>query len=129
MCARIRNVRIFHIVAPGVWAEASRRGVYLPAGFTADGFVHFSFADQVARTANARYRDEPGLVVVEVESDDVPSELRVEDSYGAGEEFPHVYGPVPTAAAVAVHELTRGPDGDWRFSPPDGAAGSASPGR
>ncbi|MGH8859979.1 MAG: DUF952 domain-containing protein [Jatrophihabitantaceae bacterium] len=116
-------MRIFHIVTPSVWAAAAT--TYVPAGFDADGFVHFSFAGQVARTANAIYRDEPELIVVEVESDDVPAELRVEDSYGSGEEFPHVYGPVPVAAAVATRPLRRDADGDWTFSPGP-ATGSAS---
>ena len=115
-------VQIFHIVAPSDWALATERGTYLPAGFDADGFVHFSFADQVARVANAIYRDEPDLMVVEIESDAVPAELRIEDSYGAGEEFPHVYGPIPTEAAVATHPLTRTENGDWAFSP--GGAGA-----
>ncbi|HEY2298076.1 MAG TPA: DUF952 domain-containing protein [Jatrophihabitans sp.] len=118
------DVRIFHIVAPSDWAAAEQRGAYLPAGFAADGFVHFSFAGQVARVANALYRDAPDLIVVEIESDDVPAELRVEDSYGAGEEFPHVYGPIPTAAAVGRHRLERDPSGDWVFSAAAGGPAS-----
>jgi uncharacterized protein (DUF952 family) len=109
-------VRIFHIVSPTVWAAASEQGSYLPAGFDSDGFVHFSFANQVERVANAIYRGEPDLMVVEIESDAVPAELRVEDSYGAGEEFPHIYGPIPTDAAVATHPLTRTESGDWAFT-------------
>jgi len=120
-------VRIFHIVAPSEWAAAGQRGSYSPAAYAADGFVHFSFADQVARVANARYRDAPELVVVEVESDDVPAPLRIEDTYGAGERFPHVYGAVPTSAAVAVHPLERDAFGEWAFSGDAGAP--ARPGR
>jgi uncharacterized protein (DUF952 family) len=111
------GVRIFHIVAPSAWAEATERGTYLPASYETDGFVHFSFADQVESVANAIYRDEPDLVVVEVDSEAVPAELRVEDCYEAGEQFPHVYGPIPTDAAVATHSLTRSSAGDWVFSP------------
>jgi uncharacterized protein (DUF952 family) len=110
-------VRIFHIVAPGVWARAQEGGTYLPAGYEQDGFVHCSFADQVAQVANARYREAPELIVVEIESDAVPAEVRVEDSYGAGEEFPHVYGPIPVEAAVAVHPLLRADGGAWTFNP------------
>jgi uncharacterized protein (DUF952 family) len=117
-------VRIFHIVAPVTWAEATQRGTYLPAAYEADGFVHFSFADQVESVANAIYRDEPDLIVVEIDSDSVPADLRVEDCYEAGEEFPHVYGPIPTGAAVATHPLTRTSGGDWTFSP-RGASGRA----
>ena len=62
-------MRIFHIVRPTAWSAAQATGQYTPVGFEADGFVHFSFAHQVARVANAIYRHEPELVVVEVESD------------------------------------------------------------
>ena len=117
-------MRIFHIVAPSDWNAARLKGEYVPAGFAADGFVHFSFAGQVTRVANAIYREDPDLVVVEVESDAVPAELRIEDSYGAGEEFPHVYGVIRTDAAVAVHPLDRDASGDWVFTA--GAGGPAS---
>ncbi|WP_375484044.1 DUF952 domain-containing protein [uncultured Jatrophihabitans sp.] len=111
-------MRLFHLVTPQAWAAAVEAGEYRPASLAAEGFVHFSFAEQVAGTANLLYRDEPELVVVEVDTDAVPAEVRVEDTYGHGAEFPHVYGPVPTAAAVAVHPLARGANGDWTFTPP-----------
>jgi uncharacterized protein (DUF952 family) len=119
-------VQIFHIVDRATWAAAVATGEYVPAAFAQDGFVHFSFADQVAGVANARYRNEPDLIVVELDAD--PSEVVVEDSYGSGVEFPHVYRPIPTSAAVATHELQRDDTGDWAFST-GGAAGSAWPDR
>jgi uncharacterized protein (DUF952 family) len=123
-------MRIFHIIAPDVWAEAVKCGEYRPASVWTEGFVHFSFADQVAGTANLAYRDEPDLVVVEVESDRVDAELKVEDSYRGGTEFPHVYGAIPPESAVAIHPLRRATDGSWTFSvTSDGAAAPASPDR
>jgi uncharacterized protein (DUF952 family) len=119
-------VRIFHIVDRTAWAAASEQGEYVPDGFARDGFVHFSFADQVARVANAIYRDEPDLIVVEVELPD--DGVVVEDCYDAGEAFPHVYRPIPTEAAVAVHALGRTASGDWQFSAGD-ASGPANPDR
>ena len=110
-------MRLFHLVVPEVWSAAVSVGEYRPPSLAAEGFVHFSFAEQVTGTANLRYRDEPDLVVVEIDPDAVGAELRVEDSYGSGTEFPHVYGPVPTAAAVAVHPLARTATGDWHFAP------------
>ena len=117
-------MRIFHIVDRGVWAAAVADGEYVPAAFAQDGFVHLSFAHQVAQVANARYRDASELIVVEVDPSDL--EVVVEDSYGAGEEFPHVYAAIPVAAAVRTHELTRDGNGDWTFSPdvPRGASAS-----
>lgn len=109
-----RPVRIFHIVDRSTWESAGDE--YVPASFEDDGFVHFSFADQVARVANSLYRDEPELIVVEIDPDAVPARLVVEDCYEAGEQFPHIYGPIPRTAEVARHELTRTSDGDWAFS-------------
>jgi uncharacterized protein (DUF952 family) len=120
-------MRIFHIVDPEEWTKAVEHGAYVPAAFAADGFVHFSFADQVVRVANALYRDASDLVVVEIDPDGL--DLVIEDCYEAGEEFPHVYQPVPTGAAVAVHPLTRGSDGAWHFAVIDDEGGPASRGR
>jgi uncharacterized protein (DUF952 family)/lysophospholipase L1-like esterase len=116
---------LFHIVAPADWPSS---GVYRPASLTEQGFVHFSFADQVTGVANAWYADAAELVVVEVDAAALGAELRVEDSYAAGEAFPHGYGPVPVSAAVAVHPLVRTAAGDWEFTL-GGAAVRAVPGR
>jgi uncharacterized protein (DUF952 family) len=106
-------VRLFHLVAPRAWTEAMTAGEYRPASLAAEGFVHFSFAEQVEDVANARYASALELQVVEFE---VPRErVVVEDSYGSGTAYPHVYGHIDTAWAVTVHPLSR-TDGRWRFS-------------
>jgi uncharacterized protein (DUF952 family) len=107
-------MQIFHIVDRHAWDEADARGEYVPAAFAPDGFVHFSFADQVAGVANALYRDESDLIVVEFDAD--PADVVVEDSYGSGTEFPHVYRPIDPASAVATHELGRDDRGAWVFT-------------
>ncbi len=119
-------MRIFHIVEPVVWADALVGRQYRPQSLVDEGFVHFSFADQVAEVANARYRDVGELCVVEVDSGALVHDIRVEDSYGSGTRFPHVYGPVPTAAAVAVHRLERGENGAYTFSPGARSGGAST---
>jgi uncharacterized protein (DUF952 family)/lysophospholipase L1-like esterase len=104
---------LFHIVAPAEWPAV---GQYRPASLAEHGFVHFSFADQVEGVANERFRDEPELLVVELDAAALGVEVRVEDSYGAGIAFPHGYGPVPVSAAVAAEPLVRAPDGRWQFT-------------
>jgi uncharacterized protein (DUF952 family) len=116
---------LFHIVAPADWPAA---GDYRPASLAEEGFVHLSFLDQVDGVLNDRFRDAAELVVVELDPTVLAAEVRVEDSYGTGIAFPHVYGPIPTAAAVAEHPLSRAADGAWRFSLA-GASAAASPGR
>jgi len=106
---------LFHIVAPAVWAPAVEVGRYEPPSLAEQGFVHFSWRHQVARTANLIYHDETDLIVVEFDPAGIPDPVVTEDLYDAGEEFPHVYAAVPTAAATAVHPLVRDDRGDWVF--------------
>ena len=109
--------QLFRLLAPGEWPTA---GEYAPASLAAEGFVHLSYAGQVAGTANRHYRDAAELVAVELDPARLGVEVRVEDSYGSGTAYPHAYGPIPADAAVAVHPLVRGPDGDWTFTPSAG---------
>jgi uncharacterized protein (DUF952 family) len=116
---------LFHIVDRSAWQNAVDRGEYRAESLGREGFIHCSFASQVAGVANARYRDVEGLCVVELDPARLGARVVVEDSYGSGTAFPHVYGPIVATAAVRVHELRRDADGDYRFSP-SGAAGAAS---
>lgn len=113
---------LFHLVAPGEWPTA---GSYRPTSLDTEGFVHFSFADQIEGSANRHYGAAPDLAVVEVDPALLGVPVRVEDSYGSGVAFPHAYGPVPVAAALAVRALQRGAEGRWRVNPGDAATAGA----
>ena len=87
--------RLFHIVARADWPAC---GEYRPASLATEGFVHCSFAEQVAGSVRRYYRDVPDLMVVEFDPSRV-GPVEVENG------FPHIYGPVPVSAAVAVHRI------------------------
>ena len=106
---------VFHLVQPGEWPGA---GWYRPASLRTEGFVHLSFADQVAGSANRHLAGATELLAVELDPPAVGTEIRIEDSYGSGTAFPHAYGPVPASAAVALHPLERDASGAWTFTPP-----------
>lgn len=108
---------LFHIVERGTWALAESAGEYRPESLQSEGFVHFSYADQVAATANRFYADAVNLCVVEFDPERIGAPVVVEDSHGTGEEFPHVYAPIPASAAVAIHDLPKGEDGQYSFTP------------
>lgn len=109
--------RIFHIVAEPDWRAALERGSYAPASLELEGFVHFSYLHQVARTANARFRGRQDLLVVEVDPGQLAQPVVDEDLYGSNEEFPHVYGAIPTSAAVAEYRLSQSAAGEFGFQP------------
>ena len=67
-----------------------------------EGYIHCSFPEQVAATAERYYAGRDDVVVLIVDPDRLDAEIRVEDLTGSGVEFPHVYGPIPPAAVVDV---------------------------
>jgi len=107
--------RVYHLVTPSVWRRADGRP-YRAASLAAEGFIHCSHADQVARSANRFYADADELLALCLDADRLGEALREEPSSG-GELFPHVYGPIPPDAVAEVRPLRRGPDGLWTFSP------------
>ena len=79
-----------------------------------EGFIHTSFADQVEGTARAYYQN-LDVVLLEIEPEAVPSPIRL-DELPDGREFPHIYGPIPTAAVRAAVPVPKGSDGNLDLS-------------
>ena len=88
-------------VAAGGPYDRSTIGVSLAE----EGYIHCSFPEQVTATADRYYAGRDDVVVLVVEVDRLAAEVRVEDLGGTGVEFPHVYGPIPIAAVVAVEDV------------------------
>jgi len=111
---------LFHIVARSTWATALMIGEYRPPSLADEGYVHFSFADQVTRSVRVHFAGQSGLCVLEVDPGRLPGPVVVEDTHGAGTAFPHLYAAVPLDAVVALREVD-----DPLFSA--GAGGAAAP--
>lgn len=105
--------RIYHLVPRSAWEQAAA-GPYWAPSLAAEGFIHCSNADQLARVANLFYADQADLLVLTIDADRLTSPLRDEDA-GTGEQFPHVCGPINRDAVVAVQPMQRGADGKWVF--------------
>lgn len=100
---------IVHITERSLWDAARERGTYEVStrGRTLqeEGFVHFSTREQLPRIAAFLYGDydgPDGLVVLVVDPARLGVPVRYESMEPGGEEFPHVYGPVPVEAVVEV---------------------------
>ena len=92
--------------------EADRglaEGEYFPAGFSAEGFTHCSFAHQVVRVANTRYQGRSDLVLLEIDRRRVTHRVVIENTHGGDEVFPHVYGGLTRDAVVRVHGFSPAP--------------------
>jgi uncharacterized protein (DUF952 family) len=112
---------IFHIADPQRWQQARTRGRYeestRDASLADVGYIHCSFAHQVETVANFLYNDWPGaLVLLEIDTAQLASPVRVENLDGGTDEFPHVYGPIDCLAVRRVHDLEKS-GGRWRLPP------------
>lgn len=117
-------MRIFHVTTKREWDDAVEVGSYRRstrgASLEEVGFIHLSDADQLPRVADFLYRDadEP-LVVLELESDDVlaTGAALVWEDGGAGEDFPHLYGPIELVWVLTVWPAGFGADGAFGWPP------------
>lgn len=111
---------IFHLAEPADWARST--DTYSPAKAETEGFVHCSTAEQLPKVARELYRDHNALILLTIDPTALDDESLVyEDLDGLGQDFPHVYGPLPTPAVVATGPyLAHLEEGLWletRFDP------------
>jgi uncharacterized protein (DUF952 family) len=104
-----KSDHIVHLTERFLWETARASGRYAMStrGRTLlqEGFVHFSTSDQLPRVGAFLYGDYEGpdeLVVLVVDPARLDVPLKYEAMPPDGEEFPHVYGPVPVEAVVDV---------------------------
>ncbi|RVT82713.1 DUF952 domain-containing protein [Rhodobacteraceae bacterium CCMM004] len=84
-------MHIYKIFRPDEAAELERAGETAGAPVDrADGYVHFSTAEQVGETLTRHFAGEDGLVLLAVPTDRLGNDLRWEPSRG-GAMFPHLY--------------------------------------
>ena len=93
------------------WEAARVRGVYSGSSQdAADGFIHFSTAEQLPESARKHRAGQSGLVLLAVDPALLGDALRWEPSR-QGALFPHLYGELPLSAVRWVREVLLGPDG------------------
>jgi uncharacterized protein (DUF952 family) len=97
------------------WQKAEKSGFYQGSvDDLADGFLHFSTAQQVAESA-ARHRAKvPDLLLITVDANDLGLSLKWEPSR-SDQLFPHLYGSLVVAKTISVCDLPLGEDGFHQF--------------
>lgn len=96
---------IFKIVHAAEWAQAT--GAYDgSAKDRADGFLHFSTAEQLMGTLTRHYAVADDLLLVAVDTQALGPALQYEASRD-GALFPHLYGALPLHAVRWVRPIDR----------------------
>jgi uncharacterized protein (DUF952 family) len=99
--------RIYHVTFASEWNDAQSTMEYTlstrGARLEEVGYIHASFAHQVERIGSLIFNDtEEAVVVLVIDPDRLDCPVRVESLEGGTEEFPHIYGPLPTGAVVEI---------------------------
>ncbi|MEM6905274.1 MAG: DUF952 domain-containing protein [Pseudomonadota bacterium] len=100
---------IYKILTAEQWADLQAKGETPGAPIdVADGFVHFSAADQVRETAARHFAGQEGLWLLAYP--DEMAGLRWEPSRG-GALFPHLYAPLRLAEMQSATPIGLGAEG------------------
>ncbi len=111
------GMHIYKIFRGPEWQALRDRGETAGAPVdVADGFIHFSSADQVAETAARHFAGADGLILAAVETERLGDALRWDPSRG-GALFPHLYRHLHLADIAWHAPLPLGPDGTHAFPP------------
>ena len=106
---------IYKICPEALWREAEKAGRFEGAPVDlADGFIHFSTADQVEETAAKHFAGQTGLLLIAIDGQRLGDALKYEPSRG-GALFPHLYGPLDLTAVMWVKQLLVGSNGNHVF--------------
>ena len=107
--------RVYKIVARQAWDAARAAGRFEGAAIDLqDGYIHLSTAAQAQDTADRHFRGQADLVTVAFEAEAFGDALKWEPSRG-GQLFPHLYGVIDPALALAVTAAPLGADGAPRL--------------
>jgi uncharacterized protein (DUF952 family) len=109
---------IYHMCLREEWETAVRSGSYGGSSQDrADGFIHFSTAEQLPESARKHRMGQPGLVLLAVDPQLLGEALRWEPSR-RGPLFPHLYGVLPVSAVRSVYDIPLDSEG-VPMLPPD----------
>lgn len=96
---------IYKILSRAEWAQAKSSGAFTGSAVDlADGFIHFSAADQAQETAAKWFAGQADLMLLSVETEGLGEALKWEASRG-GALFPHLYRPLGVQEVLAERAL------------------------
>ena len=100
---------IYHITTKTLFNLAQALGEYKAESLTSEGFIHCSTAKQVAPVANAFYKGQHGLILLQIDENKIESQVKWEapagppaDGISESDLFPHIYGPINLDAIASV---------------------------
>jgi uncharacterized protein (DUF952 family) len=95
-------MRIYHIVPSEIWENFSGDS-FEADSLATEGFIHCSFAEQIAGVLKRYYANAGEVTILEIDPTKLYAKLVTEPSTG-GENYPHIYGQINTTAIVGTEK-------------------------
>ena len=102
---RVSDETLLHLTTPREWRAALQTGALTPPSLREVGFVHLSTPAQVHLPATRLFPDRRDVVLLVVDPARLTDPVRREPGMPgdpSSMRFPHLYGPLPTSAVIAV---------------------------
>jgi uncharacterized protein (DUF952 family) len=106
---------IYHIADQQKWAKAKTTGLYTPAAYEKDQFIHCSTKEQVTKTADRFYSANDELLLLEIDQNMVANNLKYENLEGGEIPFPHIYKPLPISVVIRFSNMKKDSNGNFVF--------------
>ena len=104
---------ILHITHQNEWEQAKVIGLYRADSLATEGFIHCSLPEQIVHVANTFFLNQPGLVLLVINAQQVRSPIQYEAA--DGDEFPHLYGPLNLGAVIQALPFEPGIEGQFNL--------------
>lgn len=109
---------IIHILKKEEWERAKIEGIYRGDTLDTDGFIHCSPVEKIVDVANYNFKGKKGLILLCIDEDKVISEIKWEDLYNEGRNYPHIYGELNIDSVIEVFDFE--PKENGCFELPEG---------
>lgn len=102
-----REPLVYKICTRPAWHEALRSGELFPSpDDVRDGFIHLSSRAQVRSTLSRHYAGQSDLLLLSVATARLGAGTLCWEKSRSGQEFPHLYGALPSSAVTEVTAIT-----------------------
>lgn len=109
---------IIHAIKKTEWEKARLDGIYKGDTLDSEGFIHCSPIEKIVDVANYNFKGEKGIILLCIDEDKVKSEIKWEDLYNEGRDYPHIYGKLNIDSVFAVYDFE--PKESGYFELPEG---------
>ena len=100
----MKPTTIYHIAQKADWQQAVLSGLYFPASFDQERFIHCSTSEQVEGVLE-RYFQNQSVLKLTIDAALLVHPPKFEWATSVNQLFPHIYGPINIGAVIGIEAI------------------------